>query len=126
MPTVRLKPTSVRGVYRGTDGRVYTREDGAERPCDACGCWAHTLYLRADRAVCGGHVVVTGRERIRMTTTFACRVYAGTPGEVPAGTVLRRGDTMAVSGPPERVGRYDRFAVAGGFILVPRSRWAWE
>lgn len=125
MLTVRLKPTSIRGVYRGTDGQVYTREDGAERPCGTCGCWAHTLYHRGDRVVCGRHVVVTGRERIRLTTTFACRVYAESTSETPVARVLRRGDMLPVGGPPERVGLYDRFTVAGGFVLVPRSRWAW-
>ncbi len=64
---------------------------------------------------------------IRLTTTFACRVYQNATAEWPLGTVLRRGDIIRVTGQPERVGKFDKFVVleGGWFILVPRSRWAW-
>jgi Trk K+ transport system NAD-binding subunit len=64
---------------------------------------------------------------IRLTTTFACRVYRSSTDEWPQATVLRRGDIILVTGHPERVGKFDKFVVleGGWFILVPRSRWAW-
>jgi len=57
--------------------------------------------------------------------TFACRVYRGGAGESPVGRVVRRGDEIEVGGPPERHGKFDRFEFQGGFVMVPRSRWAW-
>ncbi|MDY3555194.1 hypothetical protein R5W24_004332 [Gemmata sp. JC717] len=76
---------------------------------------------------CARHVRVDRRTktRIRMTTTFAWRVFPAETGGAPAGTVVRRGDERAVAGPPERCGRFDKFVVPEGYVLVPRSRWAW-
>jgi hypothetical protein len=126
MPTVRLTETHVRGVYQGSNGCLYQREDGVERKCSRCRRWAQTSYRWADQHVCGRHVRVVDRAVIRLTTTFACRAFhAGAAGWPPA-AVLRRGDSLVVGGIPTRVGRFDRFPLAGGgFVLVPRSRWAW-
>lgn len=61
-----------------------------------------------------------------MTTTFALRTYREGASGPPAGVVVRRGDELGVTGPPQRQGRFDRFDLpTGGFVLVPRSRWAW-
>lgn len=126
MPTVRLTETSTRGVFQGSNGCLYEREDGVERTCSRCGRWTQTSYRWADRHVCGRHLRVIDRAVIRLTTTFACRPFrSGAGGWLPA-TVLRRGDTLVVGGVPTRQGKFDRFPLTtGGFILVPRSRWAW-
>lgn len=126
MPSLTLSETHVRGVYLGDDGRVYAKEGGRERRCPACGGWAREFYRWADRRVCGRHVRVAERRLVRVTTTFALRVYGGAGG-CPPGRVVRRGDVLAVAGAPDRVGRFDKFRVSGraGFVLVPRSRWAW-
>jgi hypothetical protein len=127
MTTVDLTATHIKGLFWGSDGRLYCREDGAERECSRCGQWDQTAYRWSDHFVCGRHVRVVPPARIRLTTAFACRVFR--TGEVgwPAATVLRRGDTLEVIGRPERQGHFDRFVVDGGrgFVLVPRSRWAW-
>lgn len=127
MPNVDLTETHVRGVYLGSNGCVYAREDGVEERCSRCGRWARTLYRWSDHRVCGRHVRILTRSLIRLTTTFACRVYDGGNVGVPPGRVLRRGDTLAVAGRPERVGGFDKFTLADGrgHVLVPRSRWAW-
>ena len=127
METVLLTQTHVRGLFWGSDKRLYVREDGAEGPCSRCHRWSQTLYRLSNEQVCELHVRVTRRTRIRMTTTFACRVYRDGITEQPPAKVLRRDDTIAVAGRPERVGGYDKFFVSdgSGFVLVPRSRWAW-
>ena len=126
MPTVRLTETATRGVYQGSNGCLYEKEDGVERTCSRCGRWTQTTYRRADRHVCADHVRVVTCAVIRLTTTFACRpVRTGFAGFPPA-TVMRRGDTLVVGGVPTRAGRFDRFPLTdGGHVLVPRSRWAW-
>jgi hypothetical protein len=84
------------------------------------------VFRWGEEAVCGAHVRVTSRTRIRLTTTFARRVYRDGGGEPPAAVVVRRGDEFAVAGPPRRRGKFDRFDLPeGGFVLVPVSRWAW-
>jgi hypothetical protein len=118
MPTVRLSETSTRGVFQGSNGCLYEREDGVERTCSRCGQWSQTTYRWSDQHVCGRHLRVIDRAVIRLTTTFACRPFRA--------AVIRRGDTLVVGGVPTRDGRFDRFPLTtGGFILVPRSRWAW-
>ncbi|MDB5308884.1 MAG: hypothetical protein JWO38_3086 [Gemmataceae bacterium] len=127
MPTVRLTETHIRGRYQGSDGGIYTRVEGAEGQCSRCREWAQSLYHRSDERVCGRHVRLITRTRIRFTTTFACRVYRGDVAELPPGTVVRRRDELDVAGRPVRHGAFDKFVLPGGrgFVLVPRSRWAW-
>jgi hypothetical protein len=127
MPTVRLTETHIRGLFWGSDKRIYTREDGTEGQCSRCLRWSQTLYRYSTEQVCERHVKVTQRAWIRLTTTFACRVYRDGMTEQPVARVLRRGDTLRVAGRPERVGRFDKFPLpdGSGFVLVPRSRWAW-
>ncbi|MBN9518785.1 hypothetical protein J0H58_09735 [bacterium] len=127
MPTVRLTETATRGVFQGSNGCLYEKEDGVERRCSRCGKWTQTTYRWADQHVCGRHLRVVTRAVIRLTTTFACRALRPDDhGAPPPARVLRRGDTVVVGGIPTRTGRFDRFPLtAGGFILVPRSRWAW-
>ena len=127
MRGVRLRETRVPGVFWGEDHRLYQRVCGTEAPCGWCGRWAQTLFRWGTESVCHRHVRVSSRTktRIRMTTTFAWRVIRPGASELPTGTVVRRGDERVVSGPPERCGRFDKFEVPGGHVLVPRSRWAW-
>jgi hypothetical protein len=127
MTTVWLTRTHIDGLYSGRDGRLFVREDGVERRCTRCRRWAQTVYKWSDRRYCGRHVRVSARARVRVLTTFACRVLGGDPVELPPARVVRRGDELAVAGEPERCGRYDKFAAPGrgGFVLVPRGRWAW-
>jgi hypothetical protein len=126
VPTVRLTETATRGVFQGSNGCLYKREDGVERRCSRCRRWTHTSYRWADQHVCAEHVRVVTRAVIRLTTTFACRRFRAGLVEWPPASVLRRGDTLVVGGVPTRVGRFDRFPLTdGGFVLVPRSRWAW-
>lgn len=127
MRTVRLTETHIQGLYRGNDGGIYTRLTGTEGQCTRCGCWSQVLYQRARQRVCGRHVQFVTRTRIRLTTTFACRVYAEGGVEVPPATVLRRGDTIEVAGPPQEHGKFAKFLLPAGkgFVLVPRNRWAW-
>jgi hypothetical protein len=113
-------------VFWGDDSRLYELVSGTETTCCRCGRWVQTVFRWNTEGVCEAHVRVASRTRIRLTTTFACRVYRGGAGEPPAGRVVRRGDELAVAGPPRRQGPFDRFDLAeGGFVLVPRSRWAW-
>ncbi len=126
MPTVRLTETSTRGVFQGSNGCLYEKEDGVERKCSRCRRWTQTTYRRADQPVCAAHVRVVNSAVTRLTTTFACRPVRAGVAECPPATVLRRGDTLVVGGVPTRAGRFDRFPLTdGGFVLVPRSRWAW-
>ncbi len=127
MPTVRLTETSTRGIFQGSNGCLYEKADGVERRCSRCRRWTQTTYRWADQFVCGRHLRVVTRAVIRVTTTFASRpLPAVAYGVLPPARVLRRGDTVVVGGVPARVGRFDRFPLTtGGFILVPRSRWAW-
>jgi hypothetical protein len=126
MQPIRLRATRRPGTYWGDDGRLYERVSGTETTCCRCGRWAQTVFCWGQERVCGAHVRVASRTRIRMTTTFACRIYRDGAGLPPPGVVLRRGDELAVSGPPWRHGRFDRFTLPdGGFVLIPRSRWAW-
>jgi hypothetical protein len=126
MRTVRLRATHVEGMFRGDDSRLYELVTGTEARCCRCGRWAQTVFRWHRDAVCGAHVRVASRTRIRLTTTFACRVYRAGASAPPAGVVVRRGDELAVAGPPHRRGAFDRFDLPdGGFVLVPRSRWAW-
>jgi hypothetical protein len=126
MPTVRLTETSTRGVFQGSNGCLYERVEGVERKCSRCGRWTQTSYRWADRHVCGRHLRVVTRAVIRLTTTFACRRFGPNDTGWPRAEVVRRGDTLVVGGVPTRAGKFDRFPLAaGGFILVPRSRWAW-
>lgn len=126
MPTVRLTETATRGVFQGSNGCLYEKEDGVERRCSRCRRWTHTTYRRSDRHVCADHVRVVTSAVIRLTTTFACRPVRDALDECPPASVLRRGDTLVVGGVPTREGRYDRFPLTdGGYVLVPRSRWAW-
>ena len=123
---IRLRKTRVPGVFWGDDGRVYKLVTGTESKCCRCGGWAQTLFTWGREKVCDRHVRVASRTRIRLTTTFACRIYRGGEGEPPPGVVLRRGGELEVAGAPIRRGRFDRFELpGGGFVLVPRSRWAW-
>jgi hypothetical protein len=125
--TVWLTRTHVDGLYWGSDGRLFVREDGVERRCSRCGRWTHTVYTWSDHRVCGRHVRVSTRTRIRVLTTFACRVLSDGMADVPPARVVRRGDEVAVAGRPVRQGKYDKFTTPdrAGFILVPRGRWAW-
>lgn len=126
MPTVRLTETATRGVFQGSNGCLYERAEGVERRCSRCGRWTQTSYRWADRHLCERHLRVVTRAVIRMTTTFACRRFGPDTDGWPRAEVVRRGDTLVVGGVPTRVGKFDRFPLAGGgFILVPRSRWAW-
>ncbi|MBP3954741.1 hypothetical protein J8F10_05510 [Gemmata sp. G18] len=127
MRSVRLKMTQVPGVFWGDDSRVYELQVGTEVRCSRCGQWAQTVFRWGQESVCGEHVRVTSRTRIRVTTTFAWRAYRTGTTEPPAAIVMRRGDEFAVAGPPERCGKYDKFMTPDrdGFVLVPRSRWAW-
>ncbi|MFO0798299.1 MAG: hypothetical protein U0804_12550 [Gemmataceae bacterium] len=126
MPTVRLTETAAHGVFQGSNGCLYEREDGVERRCSRCRRWTQTTYRWADRHVCAAHVRVVSSAVIRLTTMFACRRFRAGDGGWPAASVLRRGDTLVVGGVPTRDGRYDRFPLTdGGYVLVPRSRWAW-
>jgi hypothetical protein len=123
MRNVRLKPTHVPDLYRGDDGRMYARVGGAEERCSRCGKWSHDIFCRGRERICPDHLRVTSRTRIRVTATFALRVL-GREGRPPA-RVVRRGDELDVLGPPVLHRGFDRFGVAAGHILVPRSRWAW-
>jgi hypothetical protein len=126
MQTVRLRETRVVGVYWGDDSRLYKLLTGTEAKCCRCGRWVQTVFQWGAENVCGAHVRVASKTRIRMTTTFACRVYRAGAGELPTGVVMRRGSELAVAGPPQRLGKFDRFVLPdGGSVLVPRSRWAW-
>jgi hypothetical protein len=125
MRAVRLRETHVPGTYWGDDGRLYRLVTGTEAQCCRCGRWVRTIFRWGPEKVCGEHVRVASRTRIRMTTTFARRTYREGAGPPPAGVVVRRGDELTVVGPPRRQGKFDRFEVPGGFVLVPRSRWAW-
>jgi hypothetical protein len=126
MPTVRLTETATRGVFQGSNGCLYERAEGVERKCSRCGRWTQTSYRWADHHVCGRHLRVVTRAVIRLTTTFACRRFGPAVDGWPRAEVVRRGDTLVVGGVPTRVGKFDRFPLTtGGFILVPRSRWAW-
>jgi hypothetical protein len=127
VPTVRLTETATRGVYRGSNGCLYEKEDGVERRCSRCRRWTQTTFRRADRHVCADHVRVVSSAVIRVTTTFAFRpLPSAVYGDLPPARVLRRGDTVVVGGVPTRVGRFDQFPLTtGGHVLVPRSRWAW-
>jgi hypothetical protein len=123
---VRLRATRVPGVYWGDDGRLYEQETGVEAQCGRCGRWAQTGFRWGREWVCGAHVRVASRTRIRLTATFALRVYRDGGLEPPPGVVVRRGAGLAVAGPPQRSGRFDLFNLpCGGYVLVPRSRWAW-
>ena len=127
MRAVRLRETRVPGMFWGTDRRLYQRVSETETQCCRCGQWAQTVFRWGTENVCERHVQVPSgtKTRIRMTTTFAWRVFRpDTPG-CPAATVLRRGDERPVAGPPVRCGRFDKFEVPDGYVLVPRSRWAW-
>jgi len=126
MQAIRLKETNVRGMYIDNDGRVYALVNGAEAQCDRCEGWTQKAYRRGKELICGAHVRIASRTHIRIMTTFACRVYRDGATGQPSAKVFRRGDVMAVASRPERVGGYDKFFVSGGFVLVPRSRWAWE
>ena len=128
MRNVRLTETNVQGQFRGNDGGLYDQVVGTESRCERCGRWAQTLYRRRSKhRVCDRHVQFVSRARIRLTTTFACRMSAIGASECPPALVLRRGDELAVAGRPEPVGQFDRFPLPDGqgFALVPRSRWAW-
>jgi hypothetical protein len=126
MRAVRLRRTRVPGVYWGDDHRLYELESGTETRCCRCGHWVQTVFRWGREKVCGEHVRVASRTRIRLTTTFACRVYREGAAVPPAGSVMRRGDEMEVCGTPRPEGRFDRFELpGGGFVLIPRSRWAW-
>ena len=126
MPTVRLTETATRGVFRGSNGCLYEREEGVERRCSRCRRWSQTTYRRADENACGRHIRLVTRAVIRLTTTFACRPFRPGADGWPPAAVVRRGDRLVVGGVPTREGRFDRFPLTtGGFILVPRSRWAW-
>lgn len=126
MRAVRLRRTRVPGVYWGDDHRLYELAAGTETKCCRCGKWVQTVFRWGQEKVCGEHVRVASRTRIRLTTTFACRVYREDTTEQPLGVVMRRGAELAVCGPPRSHGKFDRFDLpGGGFVLVPRSRWAW-
>jgi hypothetical protein len=127
MQAVRLRQTHVPGVFWGDDGRLYEYVAGTEAECCRCGRWVNAVFRWGDEKVCGAHVRVASRTRIRMTTTFALRVYRTGADGPPPGVVVRRGDEFAVAGPPARCGRYDKFQTPDGigYVLVPRSRWAW-
>lgn len=126
MRAVRLRLTKVPGVYWGDDHRLYVLEAGAETKCCRCGKWVQSVFRWGREKVCDEHVRVASRTRIRLTTTFACRVYREGVVEPPLATVMRRGDELAVAGVPTLCGKFDRFDLpCGGFVLVPRSRWAW-
>lgn len=135
MRAVRLSETRVPGVFWGEDRRLYQQVIGTEAQCCRCGMWAQTLFRWGTEGVCERHVRMPGRTkaktkpktktRIRMTTTFAWRVIRTGEGNPSVGTVVRRGDERPVAGPPERCGLFDKFEVSGGYVLVPRSRWAW-
>jgi hypothetical protein len=113
-------------MYWGDDSRLYELRTGTEVRCCRCGRWAQSVFRWGQEKVCERHVRVAGKTRVRMTTTFALRVYRDGAGGSPAGVVVRRGDEFAVTGPPRREGRFDQFELpGGGFVLVPRSRWAW-
>jgi hypothetical protein len=125
MRAVRLRETGVEGTFWGEDCRLYELVAGTEQKCCRCGRWAQAVFRWGQERACGAHFRLTTRSRIRLTTTFALRVY-GEAGELPTGKVVRRGDEFAVSGAPRREGKFDRFELhCGGFVLVPRSRWAW-
>gem|GEM_PF-3911181 len=126
MRAVRLKETRVAGVYWGDDSRLYKLVTGTETKCCRCGKWVQTVFRWGREKVCGKHVRVASKTRIRLTTTFACRVYHTGGDELPRGVVLRRGAELAVVGAPQSQGKFDRFDLPdGGFVLVPRNRWAW-
>jgi hypothetical protein len=126
MRAVRLRKTRVPGIYWGDDRRLYEFVTGTEAKCCRCGHWVQTVFRWGPENVCGAHVHVASKTRIRLTTTFACRVYRAGAGEPPAGVVMRRGSELEVVGPPQKRGPFDRFDLpCGGFVLVPRSRWAW-
>lgn len=126
MRPVRLRGTRVPGIFWGDDGRLYELAQEAEAKCCRCGRWSQGVFRWGKENVCGRHVRVASRTRIRMTTTFACRVYREGDASPPPGLVVRRGDGLVVAGPPRREGKYDRFELpCGGSVLVPRSRWAW-
>jgi hypothetical protein len=126
MRAVRLKETGVKGMFWGDDSRLYERVSGTEARCCRCGRWSQTVFRWGQEKVCGDHFRLTTRSRIRLTTTFALRVYGQEARELPPGKVVRRGDGFAVAGAPRREGKFDRFELpSGGFVLVPRSRWAW-
>lgn len=126
MRAVRLRETRVRGTYWGEDGRLYEFVAGTEQRCCRCGKWAQAVFRWGNERICGEHFRVASRTRVRMLTTFALRVYNGDAGGPPRGRVVRRGDELAVAGAPRREGKFDRFELpGGGFVLVPRSRWAW-
>ena len=126
MRAVRLRKTSEPGVYWGDDCRLYERVEGSEARCCRCGRWAQSHFRWGHEVVCGRHVRVASATRIRLTTTFACRAYRAGEATPPPAVVMRRRDELDVAGPPERVGQFDRFELpSGGYVLVPRSRWAW-
>jgi hypothetical protein len=126
MRAVRLRETRVRGVYWGDDSRLYELVAGTEQQCCRCGKWAQSIFRWGSERVCGEHFRVASKTRIRLTTTFALRVHREGARVLPPARVVRRGDEVAVAGPPRRVGKYDRFDLpCGGFVLAPRSRWAW-
>jgi hypothetical protein len=123
---VRLRKTQFPGMYWGDDCRLYQLVTGTETPCCRCGKWVQTVFRWGQEQVCARHVRIASQCRIRLTTTFACRIYRDSEKELPAGVVLRRGSELAVAGKPFRQGKFDRFELpGGGFVLVPRSRWAW-
>lgn len=122
---VRLRRTHLPDVFWGEDSRLYKLVTGTEVRCCRCGRWVQTVFWWGREKVCERHVRIASRTRIRLTTTFACRVYRG-PSGIPAGVVLRRGSELSVAGAPTRQGKFDRFELpSGGYVLVPRSRWAW-
>jgi hypothetical protein len=126
MRAVRVRQTHIPDLYWGEDSRLYKLVTGTETKCCRCGRWAQTIFRWGQEKVCGRHVRVVCRTRVRLTTTFALRVYRDGAGELPVGLVMRRGDEFAVLGPPRRQERFDRFDLpGGGFVLVPRGRWAW-
>ena len=126
MRAVRLRETRVPGMFWGDDYRLYKLVTGTESKCCRCGRWVETVFRWGREMVCGEHVRVASKTRIRLTTTFAFRVYRACASEWPSGIVMRRGDELSVAGPPRRHGTFDRFdLMGGGFVLIPRSRWAW-
>src|SRR3954447_10490750 len=111
---VRLRRTHLPDVFWGEDSRLYKLVTGTEARCCRCGRWSQTVFRWGREKVCERHVRIASRTRIRLTTTFACRVYRDDAGGIPAGLVLRRGSELAVAGAPRRCGKFDRFELQGG------------
>src|SRR3954449_12632371 len=92
MQTVRLRQTQVPGVYWGDDCRLYELMAGSETKCCRCEKWTQSVFRWGQEKVCERHVRVANKTRLRVTTTFALRVYRDGAEGPPAGVVVRRGD----------------------------------